>query len=109
MTLKLLFFGMWIVLEIILLILLSRAQNKVEPTMRMFPIFNSRKEFDIVDDDRNYIFEVRITIPTKTSSIASISRWINFSLKNTTAKRIENKTSPLISIDESEAELFERP
>jgi hypothetical protein len=96
--------GMWIVLERILLILLSRAQKSVEPIIRILPILNSTKEFD-----ENYIFVVRITMPTKTSIIATISRWINFSLKNTIAKRIENKTSPLISIEESDAEVFERP
>ena len=89
-----------------MLILLSRAQNKVEPTIRILPILNSTKEFD---DDKNCIFVVRITIPTKTSISAIISRRINISLKNTIAKRIENKTSPLISIEESDAEVFERP
>lgn len=101
--------GMWIVLERILLILLSRAQNKVEPTIRIFPMFNSRKEFDTDDDENCCIFVVRITIPIKTNISATISRLINFSLKNIIAKRIENKTSPLINIEESDAELFERP
>ena len=98
--------GMWIVLEIILLMLLSRARKSVDPTIRILSMFNSTKEFD---DDENCIFVVRITIPTKTSVIARISCWINFSLKNTIAKRIKNKTSPLISVEESDAEVFERP
>src|SRR5687767_4099829 len=93
------------VLERILLMLLSRAQKSVEPTTSIFPILNSIKEFD----DKNSTFVVRITIPTKTSISATISLRINFSLKNTIAKRIEKNTSPLISIDESDAEVFERP
>lgn len=48
-------------------------------------------------------------MPAKTSIIGKISRFINFSLKNIVAKRIENKISPLINIEESEAELCERP
>jgi hypothetical protein len=83
--------------------LLSRAQKSVEPTIRIFPIFNSKKEFE------NCIFVVRITIPNKTSITAIISRFINFSLKKIIAKRIENKTSPFTNIEESDAEVFERP
>jgi hypothetical protein len=90
-------------LDIILLMLLSRAQKSVEPTIRIFPIFNSKKEFE------NCIFVVRITIPNKTSITAIISRFINFSLKKIIAKRIENKTSPFTNIEESDAEVFERP
>jgi hypothetical protein len=68
-------------------------------------MLNSTKEFD----DKNCIFVVKITIPAKTSISATISLQINFSLKNTIAKRIEYNTSPLISIDESDAEVLERP
>ena len=100
---KTIIFGIWIVLDIILLMLLSSAQKSVEPTIIIFPIFNSKKEFEVC------IFVVRITIPAKTSSIDIISRLINFSLKNIIAKRIENKTSPLINIEESDADVFERP
>lgn len=85
--------------------LLSRAQKRVAPTIRIFPILICRKEFDD-DDDKNCIFVVRIRIPAKTSISAKISRRINFSLKNTIAKRIENKISPLINIDESDAEVL---
>lgn len=90
-------------MDIILLILLSRAQNTVEPTISIFPIFNSKEEFE------NCRLVVRMIMPAKTSIIGKISRFINFSLKNIVAKRIENKISPLINIEESEAELCERP
>ena len=87
--------------------LLSRAQKRIEPTISIFPILNERKEYE--EDDKNCIFVARIRIPTNTSISAAISRLINFSLKNTIAKRIENKISPLINIDESDAEVSERP
>ena len=38
---KTIIFGMWIVLERILLILLSRAQKSVEPTIRILPIIGT--------------------------------------------------------------------
>lgn len=91
---KTIIFGIWIFFEMILLMLLSRAQKRVAPTISIFPKLNCNKEFD---NDKNCIFVVRITMPTKTSISEAISRRINFSLKNTIAKRIENKISPLIS------------
>ena len=100
---KIMIFGIWIVLDIILLKLLSRPQNKVDPTIRIFPIFNSKAKLEIC------IFVVRITIPIKTSIIARISRFTIFSLKKIRAKRIENKTSPFTNIEESDAEVLERP
>ena len=92
----------------ILLMLLSRAQKRVAPTIRIFPKLNCKNELDD-DDDKNCIFVVRVRIPTRTSISAKISRLINFSLKNTIAKRIENKISLSINIDESDADVFERP
>ena len=48
-------------------------------------------EEEYEEDDKNCIFVARIRIPTNTSISAAISGLINFSLKNTIAKRIENK------------------